>query len=123
MKSRLTLENFSGLSVDAVMQDIHAKTLTKNIAALAVINTEPLKTYHCNQRKHVYKINLTYALSQIKDTIVRFLLHIAPLNLSQLLIEKIASALNDCRPGRRYKRPKDKRNRVNKYPIAYKRVY
>lgn len=122
MKSRLNLENFSGLSVDAVMQDIHAKTLTKNIVALATINAEPLKTHHCDQRKHAYKINFTYALSQIKDTIVRFLLRIAPLNLSQLLAEKIAIALNAYRPGRRHKRPSDKRNRVNKYPIAYKRV-
>jgi hypothetical protein len=82
------------------MQDIHAKTLTKNIVALAAINAEPLKTNHCDQRKHTYKINFTYALSQIKYTIIRFLLRIAPLNLSQLLTEKMASALNACRPSR-----------------------
>jgi hypothetical protein len=37
MKSRLTIENFSGFSVEAVLQDIHAKTLTKNLAAVAII--------------------------------------------------------------------------------------
>jgi len=36
MKSRLTVENYSGFSVDVVLQDIYAKSLTKNITAVVV---------------------------------------------------------------------------------------
>ena len=44
MKSRLTIENFSGFSVEAVLQDIHAKTLTKNLAAVAIIEADRLSS-------------------------------------------------------------------------------
>jgi len=43
MKSRLTIENFSGISVEAVMQDIYAKVLTKNIAAVSIFEADKLK--------------------------------------------------------------------------------
>ncbi len=42
MKSRLEVENFSGLSVEAIKQDVHAKVLTKNIAAIAVYEADAI---------------------------------------------------------------------------------
>jgi hypothetical protein len=36
LKSRLNIENFSSISVEGVLQDIHAKLLTKNITASSI---------------------------------------------------------------------------------------
>ena len=123
MKSRLTIENFSGVSVEAVLQDIHAKLLTKNIAAVAIFEADKVKDEKYKHRKHHYKINFTYTLSQLKDNMVRFLLCSAPHNLSRLLIEKISTVVDAYRPDRSFIRI-DKRNRWNrpKYNMAYKRV-
>ena len=123
MKSRLTIENFSGISVEAVLQDIHAKLLTKNIAAVAIFEADKVKDEKYKQRKHQYKINFTYTLSELKDNIIRFLLCSAPANLSRLLIAEISTVVDAYRPDRSFIRI-DKRNRWNrpKYNMAYKRV-
>ena len=36
LKSRLNIENYSSVSVEGVLQDLHAKLLTKNLAASAI---------------------------------------------------------------------------------------
>lgn len=118
MKSRLNIENFSGVSVEAVLQDIHAKTLTKNLTSIAIIEASKSK---CNLRKYKYKINVTHALSQLKDNVVRLLMRISIDGLSQLMIEKISKVTNAYRPDRKFERPHRRMNK-NKYPIAYKRL-
>ena len=123
MKSRLVIENFSGVSEEAVLQDIHAKVLTKNIAAVAIIEADIIKNKKHKHRKHHYKINTTYTLSQLKDNIVRFLMRIAPPDLSRLLIAQIATAVNAYRPDRRFSREQKQVHwKSNKYGMAYKRV-
>ena len=125
MKSRLTIENFSGVSVEAVMQDIHAKVLTKNIAAVAIFEADKVKDEKYKHRKHQYKINFTYTLSQLKDNIVRFLLCPISFNLSGLLIANISTIVDAYRPDRSFIRM-DRRVRHGwnrpKYNMAYKRV-
>ena len=123
MKSRLTIENFSGVSVEAVMQDIYAKVLTKNIASVAIFEADKIKDEKYEHRKHQYKINFTYTLSQLKDNIVRFLLCATPTSLSRLFVETISSVVDAYRPDRKFFRP-DQRNHWSKekYPIAYKRI-
>lgn len=123
MKSRLVIENFSGVSVEAVLQDIHAKVLTKNIAAVAIIEADIIKDIKYNHRKHQYKINVTYTLSQLKDNIIRFILCSAPPNLSELLITKISTVVDAYRQNRSFSRDQ-KRAHWNKsrHSMAYKRI-
>ena len=121
MKSRLVIENYSGLSVEAVKQDIHAKVLTKNIAAIAVIEADVLAKEKYKHRQRRYKINFTYALSQLKDNIIRFLLRLVPSSLLDAYVKQIVCAVNAVRPGREFDRGKRTVVRY-KYPIAYKRV-
>jgi len=121
MKSRLEIENFSGFSVEAIQQDIHAKVLTKNLAALSIIEAESITKEKYKHRKFRYKINFTYALSQLKDNIIRFILRISESNLSGVFINQIACAVNAVRPGRKFDRG-ERNIRRNKYPTAYKRV-
>jgi len=120
MKSRLEVENFSGLSVHAIEQDIHAKVLTKNIAAVAVLEAEVLAKEKYRHRKLRYKINFTYTLSQLKDNIVRFVFLNATILLDQF-IQNMAGVVNAVRPERKYERQTDKINR-RRHHMAYKRV-
>jgi len=123
MKSRLVIENFSGVSVEAVLQDIHAKVLTKNLAAIAIFEADSIRNEKYKHRKHPYKINVTYTLSQLKDNIVRFLLGSAPPGLYKLLISKILNVVDAYRQDRSFSR-EQKRAHWNKlkYSMAYKRV-
>lgn len=121
MKSRLEIENFSGFSVEAIKQDIHAKVLTKNLAAIAIMEAENIAKEKYKHRKLSYKINFTYALSQLKDNIIRFIFRIAESNLSGIFINQIACAVNAVRPGRKFDRGERNIRRI-KYPTAYKRV-
>ena len=121
MKSRLTIENFSGVSVEAILQDIYAKVLTKNIAAVSIFEADKVKDEKIKNRKYHYRINFSYSLSQLKDNIVRFLLYSPPSSLSKLLIVRISKVVNAYRPGRSFIRIDKRANRSRaKYNMAYK---
>lgn len=124
MKSRLEMENFSGLSVEAIKQDVHAKVLTKNIAAVAVYEADFITQEKYSHRKRKYRINFTYALSQMKDNVVRFIMALAPPETSALLIQQISKAVNALRPERSFSRGSqdEMRKRVKRHYMAYKRV-
>lgn len=121
LKSRLTIENFSGTTVDAILQDIHAKTLTKNIAALAIMEAELIRSQeHSDQdQKHLYKINWSHALGQIKYNIVKLTLGFSESRLSKQIILSISRVLSICRKGRSFERSRRKMNKL-KYPMPYK---
>jgi hypothetical protein len=121
LKSRLDLENYSGYSEESVLQDLHAKVLTKNITAVAIFEAEEIKEERCKHRKLKYRINTTHALSQLKDNIVRLLLNTSAPDLSGLLINCISKVTDAYRPERSYKR-ESKRKNWKKYPMAYKRI-
>ncbi len=122
MKSRLNIENFSGMSVEAVLQDIYAKNLTKNLVSVAVFEAEIAANITSKKRKHRYKINVHHALSQFKDNVVRFMMKIAIKGLSQLMINKMSQVTNAYRENRKCDRS-EKCMSKNKYPTAYKRMY
>ena len=123
MKSRLQIENFSGFSVEAIKQDIHAKVVTKNIAAVAIIEAEIIAKEKYKNRKRSYKINFSFVLSQLKDNIIRFTLGLDTIGMIEVLIERISSAVNAIRPGRQFERIEEKiKKRRRKYYMGYKRV-
>jgi len=104
MKSRLEVENFSGYSVEAIQQDIYAKVLTKNMAAVAILEADVLAKVKYRHRKNKYQINFSYTLSQFKDNIIRFVLHLIPLETIFEFIERLSNVVNAVRPGRKFER-------------------
>lgn len=70
LKSRLNIENYSSLSVEGVLQDLHAKILTKNLAASATHDAKTKMKKLKNNRLYDYKINFTFVINQIKDNVV-----------------------------------------------------
>jgi hypothetical protein len=121
LKSRLNIENFSSVSVEGVLQDIHAKLLTKNITACAIHDAKQKLENTENNRIYNYKINFTFALNQLKDNIVRFTMKLAKCQLYELLISKILKSLSAIRPNRKFVR-KERTFVPKKYPMSYKRM-
>ncbi|MEY8252052.1 MAG: IS4 family transposase, partial [Colwellia sp.] len=81
LKSRLTIENFSSVSTEGVLQDLHAKLLTKNLAASAIYDAKRKIKKPTKKRLYDYKINFTFAINQLKDNVVRFTMKLAELEL------------------------------------------
>jgi len=120
LKSRLNIENYSSISVEGILQDLHAKLLTKNLAPSAIHDAKKLKKPK-NNRFYEYKINFTFAIIQLKDNVVRFIMKLAEFELYELLISKISKNLSVIRPDLKFFRL-NRRNKTNKYPMNYKRM-
>jgi len=118
IKSRIEIENFSGTSTLAVYQDFHAKVFTATLTAILARPAQEVVTQGNSEKKYCYQVNMTNALSKMKDTVVLLLLrsNILPLlhNLWQLMIKTI----EPIRPDRSY--PRIKRVKPKKFPMCYK---
>ena len=118
-KLRIEIENFSGKSVLAVYQDFHAKVFTANLTAILVQPAQEVVTQDSAEKKYLYQVNMTNALSKMKDTIV-WLLHDLSrvpqmlLSLWHLMIKTI----EPIRPGRSF--PRIMRVKSKKFPFSYK---
>lgn len=118
-KMRIEIENISGKSVLAVYQDFHAKVLTANLTAILARPAQEVVTQDSAEKKYLYRVNMTNALSKMKDTIV-WLLHdlsLVPrmlMSLWQLMIKTI----EPIRPGR--SSPRIMRVKSKKFPVSYK---
>jgi hypothetical protein len=107
--------------IEGVLQDLHAKLLTKNLAACAIHDAKLKIKKPKNNRLYEYKINFTFAINQLKDNVVRFIMKLAERELYELMISKISKNLSVIRPARKFFR-QDRRNKTNKYPMNYKRM-
>ena len=112
LKSRLNIENYSSVSVEGVLQDLHAKLLTKNLAVSAIQDAKRKIKKPKKNRLYEYKINFTFAINQLKDNVVRFIMRLAELELYELLINKISKNLSVIRPESNFFR-QDRRNKTN----------
>lgn len=113
-KHRLQLENFSGSSPVAILQDFYANILLGNITAILSSNLEQEINKKRKRSKYQYKINVTTALSKVRDAIVHLFSGIDILSLIRNLIENFLSNIQPIRPGRSFPRNKGKRKRYHK---------
>ena len=120
MKSRIEIENFTGKSVLAVYQDFHAKVFTANLTALLAHPAQKVVEQQSQGRKYTYQVNMTNALSKMKDTIVLLVQQTAILPLLERLWQVITQTIEPIRPGRSY--PRVKRVRRRRFPMAYKPI-
>lgn len=104
-KNVIQIENFSGVSVNAIYQDVYAKVLTQNIAMASTYAAQVVFEAKRLPRKLRYKINVSCAISKMKDLLVKF-----SIAFDALLIEKYIEVLSltteACRPGRSFERKK-----------------
>jgi hypothetical protein len=68
-KHRLQLENFSGKSVIAIMQEFHAKILFSNLTSILSSDLDRDIEKITKKRNYSYQLNFTSALSKVKEVI------------------------------------------------------
>ncbi|MDP3028695.1 MAG: IS4 family transposase [Deltaproteobacteria bacterium] len=106
MKSRVEIENFSGKSVESVYQDFHARVFTANLTAAMVHPAQDVVEQQTQERQYFYQVNLTQALSKMKDTVVLFFNRSNIRRLISDLLDLFIKTIEPIRPDRKFPRKK-----------------
>jgi hypothetical protein len=118
MKSRLQVENWSGISTEAVYQDFHATVFTKNLAAILAQPAQPVVEQRTSNRKHPYQVNMTNLISKLKDTVVYLFRDADVLHLLTSLWHQMLCTIEPIRPNRSF--PREKKVHRKRFPMNYK---
>jgi hypothetical protein len=121
IKCRIELENFSGKSAHSIYQDFHAKVLMKNLASIiAQPVNDILAADPTTERKYVYQVNFTHALSKVKDWVPLLFQGTtkAIRSIMEALLELLEQTTEPIRPGRKY--PRNHRISARRYYTCYK---
>lgn len=118
IKCRIEVENFSGTSVLAVYQDFHAKAFTANLTAILAQPAQEVVSQDDAEKKYLYQVNRTNAISKMKDTVVLLFQRNNILSLLHDLWQLMIKTIEPIRPGRSY--PRTKRVKPNRFPVSYK---
>ena len=102
LKCRVEIENFSGKSVHAVMQEFHAKIVTGNLTALNAYQAQSEIPEAPN--RHRVRVNFSHAIASMKNTIVRLLTAANPWPILAAYLNVLRRTVEIVRPGRSAKR-------------------
>jgi len=105
VKSRLDLENFTGLSAEAIRQDLYATIFLSNLESILIQPAQAQLRQASAQRKHPAQVNHAVSFHALKSQIIRLLLSEEPIQqvlpkLERLFLDNPVSA----RPGRKVPR-------------------
>lgn len=103
-KCRIEIENFSGKSVESVYQDFHAKVFAMNLTAAITHPAQDIIAGESKQKKYAYRINVTQALSKMKDSIVLLFKRSNIMEILNKLFDLFIMTIEPVRPGRKYPR-------------------
>lgn len=123
MKSRLEIENYSGKTPLALLQDFYAKLFSCNLTSILMSETDQQVKKINKNRKYNYQLNFTQALNRMKNSIVllfirsnrkikEYVTHLENLFISNLEL---------IRPDRNIERKFRKSKRI--YPVPYKNSF
>lgn len=118
LKSRLELENWSGLSPQAVRQDFYATLFTKNLAAILAHPAQQVVATQSVTRKHPYQVNMTNLLSKLKDTVVLLFSRPDIRRYLHALWQQMIHTIEPVRKGRT--KPRKSSVRRHRFPTTYK---
>lgn len=116
MKSRIEMENFSGKSVESIYQDFHAKVFAMNLTAVLIHPVQDKENEDPYRKQHTYQVNATFAVSCLKNGIVKLLSQKQPHRILDQLFTLITKTVEPVRPNRSYPRKKRFRDRQIFYP-------
>ncbi len=85
LKNRLSLENFTGKSKEAVLQDFYSTILVSNLETMMTIDTEKKLKEKSIEYKNPVKVNKSIAFNIIKNKIIDLLLYDNGKNTDKLL--------------------------------------
>lgn len=114
-KHQFRLEDFSGYTVQSIMQEFNAMIWLANIASIFA----HVPVQEIQKAKHRYKVNITIAISKTRDSIVTLFKNIGEINLIEKVINTIWSNLIPIREKRNFPRVVYRRRR---YHYQYKNL-
>jgi len=109
-KQRVQIENFSGKTIESLYQDFHAKTLTMNLTSALTHPAQDEVNNDNQSKKYLYKINVTQALSKMKDALILLLTQNEITDLLLKLLKLFVGTIEPIRPGRCYPRNHKQKN-------------
>lgn len=118
LKSRIEVENWSGKSILSIYQDFHAKVFTKNLTFLLAHPAQETVLQESQNMKYSYSINMTYAFSKMKDTVVLLFTRTSILPLLERIWLLFTRTVEPVRPGRSF--PRKKRVVPRRFSMCYK---
>ena len=123
IKGRLDLENFTGLSVEAVRQDLHATIFLSNLESILIQPAQEQLQQKSENLKHRSQVNHAVSFHAIKSRIIELLLNSEPISevlpkLHRLFLGNPVS----CRPERQVPRRKQSGWRSYQYQRNVKKV-
>ena len=123
IKSRLDLENFSGLSAEAIWQDVHATIFLSNMESILIQPAQAQLRQASEQRKHPAQVNHSTSFHALKSQIISLLLSDTPIGevlprLQRLFLDNPVSS----RPGRKVPRQKKSAWRSYNYQRNIRKV-
>lgn len=103
-KHKVCIENFSGRSVKAVLQDFYVKIFIMNLTAVAVRPINEALKKPTSKVKYTYQVNFIEAIATMKRGVVSFFLTKAIEKGLKRLFDRISRITEPIRPGRKVKR-------------------
>lgn len=103
-KHSLKIELYSGKTVHAVLQDIHAKVLTKNLTRIIALGAEEGLAEINARRERTYALNFKQALANTKFTLIKIVKAADPKIWIERLIRQMLRYLEIVRPNRHFPR-------------------
>jgi hypothetical protein len=114
IKNILAVENFSGLSPNAILQDFHCAMFISNVQSLIIEECKTKVEEKCIDRKYDYQINTSVSLGFMKHRIIDLFLQKGAQGALQELEALLITHLVPIQKGRRYKRETEKYRRRTK---------
>jgi hypothetical protein len=103
-KHKVCIENFSGKSEKAVLQDFYVKIFIMNLTAVAVrpineaLKKQPVKV------KYVHQVNFIEAIATMKKAVVSFFVTGKITQAIKRVVRRLTDITEPIRPGRKFKR-------------------
>lgn len=124
VKNKLEIENFTGYSPKAILQDFYATMFLANLAGVLEYDLhEEIEAAHSKpENRYAYKMNIAMTISELKRTVVEMLSTPSGLKRERLyaqMIYRLTKAVVPVRPNRSEKR--EKKHKSMKYPNNSKR--
>ena len=125
VKNKLEIENFTGYSPNAILQDFYATMFLGNLAGVLEYDLhEKIEEAHAKpENKYAYQMNITMTISELKRTVIEMLAAPSIIKRERLFQEirkRLMNAVVPVRPNRSETR--EKRHKSNKYPQNLKRI-
>lgn len=118
VKNKLEIENFTGYSPDAVLQDFYVTLFLANLAgALQYDLREEIEAAHSKpENKYTYKMNVSMTISELKRTVVEMLATTSLIRRERLfrqMTKRLMKAVIPIRPNRSF--PRERRHKSARF--------